>query len=145
MSTSRWLTWTPNGTEMEEMPDHEPPKPPKVPSGGFEGPVSAPSPIIERPRSASPDARLHERPGDRLRPEKGQSSPLCMGFIDRFIDRSPTPLLSIREFSESAVRIGPTTTIESPHARWYCEALAHNRRRAVLGSGDARREHILAF
>jgi hypothetical protein len=107
MSTSRWLTWTPNGTEMEEMPDHEPPKPPKVPSGGFEGPVSAPSPIIERPRSASPDARLHERPGDRLRPEKGQSSPVCMGFIDRFIDRSPHPPIVQLIHSQPSVVIEP--------------------------------------
>jgi hypothetical protein len=56
MSTSRWLTWTPKGVVMEEMSDPEPPKPSKVPSGGFEGPFSASSLIIERPRSASPKA-----------------------------------------------------------------------------------------
>jgi len=61
MRTSRWLTWTPKGAVTEKMPDLGPPKPSKVHSGGFEGPFSAPSPIIERPCSASPKATSTRR------------------------------------------------------------------------------------
>jgi hypothetical protein len=41
---------------MEEMPDPAPPKPSKVNSGGFEGPFSVHSLIIERPHRASSKA-----------------------------------------------------------------------------------------
>jgi len=47
MNPSRWLTWAPNGRTIDKVPDHEPPKPSKVLSEGFEGAPSDLFPIAE--------------------------------------------------------------------------------------------------
>ena len=53
MSASRWLSWTPEDAIIGKRLDREPPKPSKIRSEGFGGPVSGSFPIIKCPAGSS--------------------------------------------------------------------------------------------
>jgi hypothetical protein len=83
-TTDRWRKWRPSAKIIGELLQQAPPKPSKATSGGFEGAIPAPVPIISAPEHGSASEDFD--PIDAVRQRESPCTDLEDGIEIRFND-----------------------------------------------------------